>query len=152
MDIQESVIVIIKNGQKILLQKNTQWNDLSFIGGKAEEEDNNIPINTAYREVEEELGIRKKIDFSLEPLTPDRLEFEKFSKRIQKERVYRIFPFLLTYHSENRELLESSENIWISLQDPAHENSSGLPLSDLVLKTLPILDINNKESFTHEKG
>ncbi|MEM7184541.1 MAG: NUDIX domain-containing protein [Spirochaetota bacterium] len=146
MDVQESVIVIIKDQNKLLLQKNRQWKDLSFIGGKAEQEDANQPLTTAYREVEEELGIVKQVDFTLSPIEPKLLEFRKFSKRIQKERDYRIFPFLMKFRGE-KDKLTSEENIWVSLENIEAYNNAELPLSDLVKEILPTIQLVGKDSF-----
>ncbi|MCB1156323.1 MAG: NUDIX hydrolase [Leptospiraceae bacterium] len=147
MEIQESVIVLILDKGKILLQKNRQWNDLSFVGGKKEEYDGDDPIETAYREVEEELGIKRKEEFTLERLKPGVIELNRFSKRKQEYRNYRICPFFLKMPASLKTKLEAEENCWIELKNLSSYSSQEEQISALVLDILPSLDISNKESF-----
>jgi 8-oxo-dGTP pyrophosphatase MutT (NUDIX family) len=147
MDKQESVIVIIKKGSNILLQKNEQWQDLSFIGGKAEPEDRNIPVNTAYREVEEELFIRRNIDFELVPLQPNIISFEKVSQRTHTNRSYTIFPFFLKAIKNIDKQLDIPNNVWIKMTELESYSDELIPLSDIVKRVIPELSLSSLDSF-----
>ena len=74
---QDSVIIIIKYDDKLLLRYNPRWNDISFISGRIEKKDRNEGIRAAHRVLFEELGIIGGIDFELDPLINPPLEFSK---------------------------------------------------------------------------
>ncbi|MCP5494793.1 MAG: NUDIX domain-containing protein [Leptospiraceae bacterium] len=147
MDIQKSVIVIIKDQDKILLQKNEKWNDISFVGGKVDAKDDD-PMITAYREVQEELNLWGGRHFILEELEPNLIEVEKFSKRTETNRKYIFYLFFMKMDKTFKNRINLKNNFWISLSTL---NNSSLQISEIVKETLPKLNLADKDTFEKNK-
>lgn len=148
MDIQKSVIVIIKDQDKILLQKNQKWNDVSFIGGKIDKEDGNDPMVTAYREVNEELNLWGGRHFLLEELHPKFLEIEKYSKRTETNRKYIFYLFFMRMSPEFKEKVNAPHNYWVDLKNLSKDSPN---ISELVKEVLPKIDLSNRDTFMEKE-
>ncbi|MCB1192433.1 MAG: NUDIX domain-containing protein [Leptospiraceae bacterium] len=148
MDVQKSVIIIIKDKNKLLFQKNQKWNDLSFVGGKLDIKDGNEPIRAAYREVMEELDLIGGLDFSLLELSLEPIAIEKLSKRTESFRNYNFYPFLMKLNPKQKPRLESENNIWLEMEEIDNYQNHNYPISDLVLEILPKIPLNNLDSLT----
>lgn len=142
--IQNVAIIIIKERDKILLQKNIKWKDLSFIGGKYEVVDNDI-VTTAYREASEELYLSPDLDFTLSPLEPREIQFKNISDRTNEIIHYLISPFFMKLSFNQREKISNDENYWISLTDI--ENNNPQKISKLVIEIIPKLALLTRDSF-----
>lgn len=151
MDVQKSVIIIIKDQNKLLFQKNQKWNDLSFVGGKLEMKDTNEPIRAAYREAMEELDLIGGLDFNLLELTSEPISIEKLSKRTESFRNYNFFPFLMKINPKQKERLDTDENIWLEMKQLEDYQDQDYPISDLVLEILPKIDLSQLDSFLEYK-
>jgi 8-oxo-dGTP pyrophosphatase MutT (NUDIX family) len=145
--IQKVAIIIIKTGNEILLQENKKWKDLSFIGGKYEEEDHDM-IRTAYREVNEELFLIPETDFTLFKLQPENINLEKISQRTNEITQYSFFPFFMKLTKISKEKIPNKENYWVSLSEIEHGSYKTKKLSELVIEITPKLILTDLESFT----
>ncbi len=143
MNYRTSVFALVLHKSQILLQHNPKWGDYSFIGGKLEE--NEIPIEAAYREIEEELYIQRNVDFLIQEFSPKYVELEKISKRTHTLTHYKIYLFYLT---AQRNFLTSlrPENIWIPVLD-IQNGSSSYKISEIVKEIVPKLELSAYDSF-----
>jgi len=139
LPLQEVVIIIIEKENKFLFQKNLKWNDLSFIGGKVDDTDHSA-IDAAYRECEEELGVKKEIDYTLEPLEPFQIEEEKMSQRTGKLTHYIFHVFRMNMKRDITKQLNTEENVWVEKKD-IENPSAEIHLSKIVQTIFPILDL-----------
>lgn len=137
LPIQEVVIVIIQEGSKFLFQKNQKWHDLSFIGGKIEPTDAS-PLEAAYRECGEELGVQKEVDYILTPIKPHLYQEQKMSKRTGKMTLYNFYTFQMTIKRDITQKLNSDENVWVEKEEIIHGSES---LSEIVKTVFPILNL-----------
>ncbi len=144
--IQNVAIIIIKERDKILLQENIKWKDLSFIGGKYEVTDNDI-ITTAYREASEELYLSPKLNFTLSTLQPEKIQLEKISERTNEITHYLFFPFFMKLSFNQKEKISSKENYWVSLADIENNNYPAKKISKIVIEIIPKLSLQNRDSF-----
>ena len=139
LPLQEVVIIIIEKENKFLFQKNLKWNDLSFIGGKVDDTDQSA-IDAAYRECGEELGVKKNIDYTLEPLEPFKIEEEKMSQRTGQLTHYVFHVFRMNMKRDITKQLNTEENVWVEKKD-IENPSAEIHLSKIVQTIFPILDL-----------
>lgn len=150
---QDSVIIIIKYRDRILLRHSPRWNDISFVGGRIQKKDHHEPIRTAHRVLYEELGILGNLDFEIFTLQDAPLSFPKKNLQTGIDKMYRFYVFFAYITGDSREYLNSPNNRWVALDKikPGFKDSLSIPISSLVLTVLPFLDLSAKDSFNYEK-
>lgn len=136
---QEVVIVIIQNGDRFLFQHNPKWKDISFVGGKLETTDP-TPMEAAYRECEEELGLVRGVDYILTPLEPRVYHTQKKSKRTDLLTNYVFHLFKMNLQQDIDKKINQDENIWIRKKDIENPDPS-IELSEIVQIIFPQLHL-----------
>jgi len=140
---QKSVIIFIVHQNQLLLQYNPKWGDFSFIGGKLELEE--LPLEAACREVEEELTIQRQVDFELIEFSPNFFEIEKFSQRTETLTHYIFYLFYLKAKTNFLPKINPKQNIWISLDDKNYFQKNNI--SEIAKSILEKVNIVNLDSF-----
>lgn len=144
MKYQNSVVTLILHKGQILLQHNPKWGDYSFIGGKLEE--NETPLEAAYREVEEELSLKRQVDFYLEAYHPNVIELEKISKRTKELTHYRFYLFFLIAKQNFLNQIQSEKNIWLPVSE-IQTGKSNFKVSELVSNVLLQIELKHQDSL-----
>jgi 8-oxo-dGTP pyrophosphatase MutT (NUDIX family) len=139
LPLQEVVIVIVKRENKYLFQKNPKWHDLSFIGGKVDPTDK-TPLDAAYRECGEELGIQKDTDYTLEPLEPKFFQEKKMSKRTKQFTLYNFYIYRMNLKRDISQDIDKEINVWLGKEE-IDNKSSEIHLSEIVQTIFPILNL-----------
>lgn len=148
MNSQISVIACILHEGKILLQYNPKWLDYSFVGGKLEEQE--TPLQAAYREVEEELSITRGLDFNLEILEPGEIQIERFSKRTKQLTNYKFYLFFLIAKQNFLNKISTEKNLWVPVSEIQTKQAKN-NLSELVYDVFSRVNLNNYDSFKNLK-
>lgn len=145
-----ALIMAQRGEQKLyLLQWNQKWQVFNLIGGKLDNEkgDDNSPARTIYRELEEELGLRREEECLIVNLI-QHINMKQFSFREQREKEYHfsifevdLFPRLnldqSTKIGATRWLSTGRENIFVSKSEI--ENLSTLGGRPISITTRQIL-------------
>jgi hypothetical protein len=90
-----------------LLRRNEKWHDLNFIGGHENSRDRGSLKRAADRELKEEVPASRHIQYSLSEITPIIQTGPFFSRSAQKNVLYNIQFFLVSYLDSPTQMLNS---------------------------------------------
>lgn len=142
-------IVIIKEGDKILLQENDRYGDVFFVGGKIEEENAN-PYYYAHKKIEKRLQLQPGADFFLEPLKPSVIELNnRYSESEHTYKNYQFHLFFMKINSPNAKskINSNPKNHWIPYLNVPETLSNGRKISQRARDILINLDLEYLDSF-----
>jgi 8-oxo-dGTP pyrophosphatase MutT (NUDIX family) len=143
MDNQKVVYVVIKESDNILLIKNEHWHDYSFVGGKCEDQDEDIPEITAYRETQEELGLIGGAHFVLDQIGDHSFSVKKYSARTGTVRDYRFYLFLFSARRDSvRRKVERDNTVWVKISEIHEFEYDGFPVAETVQQVFKNIDLS----------